>query len=143
MGLRRKSTVKSGSKVAPHDAGEQILPNRKRPSKSRLMPQVNLVDADLNALLNGSPLAAPPPSPAVEDPESAIQKVEQAKQQLGNLECEIISALFPLSGTPESFESLATRLGMSVKEVRDVADNALRGLRGTKGFPPRPSSAWN
>jgi len=104
---------------------------------------VSLIDSNLDQFLDPSSIAPPPPANASEDAESAFQKVEEAKQRLGNLECEIISALFPSSGEPESFESLALRLGMSIKEVREVADNALRGLRGTKGCPPRPSSVWN
>lgn len=143
MGLRRKSTVKSESRSAPHKAGEDQPPTRKSNPKSRSTPQVAVIDSELNALLDSSSILTPPPATDIEEAGSTVQKVEEAKQQLGNLECEIISALFPLSGTPESFDTLAGRLGMTVKEVKDVADNALRGLRGTKGFPPRTSSAWN
>jgi hypothetical protein len=73
----------------------------------------------------------------------ASERVEEAKEALGKLECEIVSALFPSSGLPLSFEEVAQRLGMTVKEVRDVADNALRGLRGTKSSRPRTSTVWN
>jgi hypothetical protein len=73
----------------------------------------------------------------------AAQRVEEAKEALGKLECEIVSALFPASGMPATVEEVAQRLGMTVKEVRDVADNALRGLRGTKSSRPRLSTVWN
>jgi len=75
--------------------------------------------------------------------QATAQRVEEAKEALGKLECEIVTALFPPTGLPESLEDVATRLGMTVKEVRDVADNALRGLRGTKSSRPRLSSVWN
>ncbi len=73
---------------------------------------------------------------------STARKVEEAKESLGSLESEVISALFPESGMPESFDEVAARLGMSPLEVKEIADNALRGLRGPKRTP-RTSSAWN
>jgi hypothetical protein len=78
-----------------------------------------------------------------EKAQATAERVEEAKDALGRLECEVVSALFPSSGLPESLEAVAARLGMTVKEVRDVADNALRGLRGTKSSRPRLSTVWN
>jgi DNA-directed RNA polymerase sigma subunit (sigma70/sigma32) len=84
------------------------------------------------------------PLAQVADPEAvAAQKVEEAKQSLGNLECEVISALFPATGSPQSFEEVAARLGMTIPEVKEIADNALRGLRGPKQQSGRMSTVWN
>jgi DNA-directed RNA polymerase sigma subunit (sigma70/sigma32) len=79
----------------------------------------------------------------IEKKEETCERVDEAKEGLGKLECEIISALFPQSGSPEPLEKIAERLGMTVKEVREVADNALRGLRGTKSSRHRLSTVWN
>jgi hypothetical protein len=123
--------------------GQSAASPLKRVAKPTKRIALSLADANLDQFLDPSAIVTPPLGNAAEEAETAFQKVEEAKQRLRNLECEIISALFPSTGDPESFESLAVRLGMSIKEVREVADNALRGLRGTKGSPPRPSSVWN
>jgi DNA-directed RNA polymerase sigma subunit (sigma70/sigma32) len=73
----------------------------------------------------------------------AVERVEEAKEALGRLEHEVISSLFPAKGLPQSEQEIATRLGMTLKEVREIADNALRGLRGTKSSKPRLSTVWN
>lgn len=143
MSLRRKSIGKSSSKRPPQTVGRTGSPSLQRGLKPTKRPSATIIDSNLDTFLDTSSLVSPPLSTGSESSESAFKKVEEAKQRLGNLECEIISALFPPTGDPESFESLAVRLGMSIKEVREVADNALRGLRGTKGAPPRPSSVWN
>lgn len=152
MSLRRKSMVKrSATKPSQEVADSNCSPVKKRPSTTKRNSQAGTVrfsvgDCAIDAFLNCSEGLQPIPAPDDGDSatqDSTTQKVEEAKQQLGKLECEIISALFPQTGSPESFDSLALRLGMSIKEVREVADNALRGLRGTKGQTPRPSSVWN
>lgn len=71
------------------------------------------------------------------------QRVDSAKEQLSLLEKEVISALFPLSGTPESHEAIADRLGLTLQEVKVLADNALRGLRSSKTRTARTSSILN
>jgi hypothetical protein len=143
MSLRRKSIGKSSSRKQPQTVGHRGSPSLQKGLKSVKRPSAAVIDSNLDAFLDTSSLVGPPLSTGPDGSESALKKVEEAKQRLGNLECEIISALFPQTGDPETFESLAVRLGMSIKEVREVADNALRGLRGTKGSPPRPSSVWN
>jgi hypothetical protein len=85
------------------------------------------------------------PAPVQETPNPGIlTKVDGAIKNLGKLEAEIIAALFPaLGASPESMESLAARLGMSLAEVQAIADSALRGLRGTRGGGSRISTVWN
>lgn len=74
----------------------------------------------------------------------AQEKVASALDGLGKLESEVLNALFPADGsTPESVESIAARLGMTLEEVQGLADNALRGLRGTRGAGTRISAVWN
>jgi|GEM_PF-3626656 len=93
--------------------------------------------------------AVAPESVVLESPESldpeviAALKVEEAKKCLGNLECEVLSALFPPCGLPQSVEEVAAKLGMNTQEVKDIVDNALRGLRGPKAVASRPSNVWN
>lgn len=141
MRLRRKSMIKSSTEKLPQDV-VALSPSPLKNQNKRIKPvRYSTSDPALEGFLNAAIIEPQDPPPQNED--SALQRVEEAKQGLGQLECEIISSLFPPSGTPESFESLAIRLGMSVKEVREVADNALRGLRGTKGMRARPSSIWN
>ncbi len=78
------------------------------------------------------------------DRDAAAAKLEKAIDSLGKLEAEVIAALFPTSSdNPETFESLAKRLGMTVEEVKSVADNALRGLRGSRRGALRVSTVWN
>jgi DNA-directed RNA polymerase sigma subunit (sigma70/sigma32) len=82
--------------------------------------------------------------PTNEADPSTQEKVECALQGLGKLESEVIGALFPTDGScPEPFESVATRLGMTIEEVKGIADNALRGLRGTRSAANRISTVWN
>jgi DNA-directed RNA polymerase sigma subunit (sigma70/sigma32) len=72
-----------------------------------------------------------------------VIKVEKAVNSLGQLESEVIAALFPADGRdPATFEMIAERLGMTMEEVKGIADNALRGLRGGRALA-RISNAWN
>jgi DNA-directed RNA polymerase sigma subunit (sigma70/sigma32) len=141
MCLRRKSMIKSSDQKLPRQVAEAQSSATPKKAKRSKPVAFSVGDSALNALLNLP--TDPPPITSAQAEESTARKVEQAKGQLGSLESEIISALFPAAGSPETFEALATRLGMSVKEVREVADSALRDLRGTRGRPPRPSSVWN
>jgi DNA-directed RNA polymerase sigma subunit (sigma70/sigma32) len=101
-----------------------------------------MTDLTLEQLLEIKPISVQEET-VVGKSEATSERVDEAKEGLGKLECEIISALFPASGSPEPLEKIAERLGMTVKEVREVADNALRGLRGTKSSRHRLSTVWN
>lgn len=140
MSLRRKTSARSINKQSPRPLN-RALPSRSNNSQSTSKtPQLATAESVVEFFL-----AAPAAAEVASGQQSANgtkEKVEQAKRSLGELECEVISALFPASGEPESMESIAIRLGMSVQEVRSLADSALRGLRGNKGLP-RPSSVWN
>ena len=141
MGLRRKSMTKSTTDQLPRKVAPAHSSNNSRQAKRVKPVPYSVSSAALDALFNL--LLSQVPSEPITSEQVTCNKIEEAKEQLGSLESEIISSLFPQTGTPESFESLATPLGMSIKEVRDVADNALRDLRGTRGLPSRPSSVWN
>jgi hypothetical protein len=141
MSPRRRSSVKISSDK-PDGAVVKALA---RASSSRAgKDKVARLTSPLSSLdiLLDSPMSLQPSDSSTNDA-ATVQKVEEAKNGLGRLESEVICALFPSSGIPESLESIAIRLGMSVKEVKSLADNALRSLRGTKGLPARPSSVWN
>lgn len=99
-------------------------------------------DLSLEEILRIEPLCLREEN-ALKKEEATAERIEEAKESLGRLESEIVSALFPRTGLPDSVEQIAARFGMTVKEVRDVADNALRGLRGTKSSRPRLSTVWN
>ena len=163
MSIRRRSSAKVSPLDTPHEAEQHSTSQRNKPKSSsaaRAKKQTALRSR------NGRPVAlkAPRPQPmtnlsleelleikppcirdatTLDTGQATAQRVDEAKEALGKLECEIVTALFPPTGLPESLEQVATRLGMTVKEVRDVADNALRGLRGTKSSRPRLSSVWN
>jgi DNA-directed RNA polymerase sigma subunit (sigma70/sigma32) len=100
-------------------------------------------DLTLEQLLEMEPPSVQEELSQEEREKVAVERVEEAKEALGRLENEIISSLFPPTGLPQSMEEIASRLGMTLKEVREVADNALRGLRGTKSSRPRLSTVWN
>jgi hypothetical protein len=159
MGLRRRSSLDAKLTDTPEDTPvETSAPSKKssaqltrakfkttpkRADQAHLRPaRLVCSDPDLEKLIT-----QPPPELVAANQKQiehdAAERVAEAKQRLGGLENEVISALFPNTGFPESFESIAARLGMTIKEVQEVADNALRGLRGVKGSPPRISSAWN
>jgi len=126
-------------------APASLRSSAQRSAAPRLSTPIPVVDAQLEELLQmGNQFIGPIGAPSSEEKEqAAAERVEEAKEALGKLECEVVSALFPKTGIPQSLEEVAERLGMTVKEVRDVADNALRGLRGTKSSRPRPSTVWN
>lgn len=144
MALRQKSLPKlSVSDPADPNREASAQPSRKKTKSSSRKAKVTLVPSDpkLKAILSDS--ASSHLTLQCSNAEVATaRKVEEAKQSLGSLESEVICALFPESGMPESFEEVAARLGMSPLEVKEIADNALRGLRGPKRAP-RTSSAWN
>ena len=145
MGLRHKSLSKVIEVDQQEDLGKNAAPSKrskatspKRSRKARVESPTPSLQAVLKEPSKSKRLAE------TADPEAiAAQKVEEAKQALGDLESEVISALFPATGLPQSFEEVATRLGMAVTEVKDIADNALRGLRGPKQQAPRISTVWN
>jgi DNA-directed RNA polymerase sigma subunit (sigma70/sigma32) len=77
-------------------------------------------------------------------PAEAPSRVEVAVRTLGQLESEVIAALFPPNGEPPAtLEEISKELGMTVGEVRNIADEALRGLRGVRSGAQRISKAWN
>ena len=133
----------SSAKASSHKASTQQLKAKPEKGTGSALPLSSpVVDPTLQQLLDfETPVA--PVCPKQLQEEAAAERIEEAKEALGKLEGEIISALFPTVGLPESLEVIASRLGMTVKEVRDVADNALRGLRGTKSSRPRLSTVWN
>lgn len=161
MSIRRRPAAKLSPLDTPHDVGRhpanshtnaggrkadktsaQSLPHNRRPvalQAPRPKPMTNLT---LEELLEIQPPCMKTVSAEVPD-KATSQRVEEAKEALGKLECEIVTALFPSTGLPASIEEVAMRLGMTEKEVREVADNALRGLRGTKSSRSRLSTVWN
>jgi DNA-directed RNA polymerase sigma subunit (sigma70/sigma32) len=163
MSIRRKSSANAsppdtphGVKVAPSPRSlRRPAPSKKNSSKAEKLRSTSartlklqaggskpLTDPTLEELLQIKPQCLRKDEELNKE-KVATQRVEEAKDALGRLECEIISALFPSSGLPASLEEVAQRLGMTVKEVRDIADDALRGLRGTKSSRPRISTVWN
>lgn len=144
MALRQKSLPKLSAPkpVEPNqdDSAASPLKARKAPRRNAKVRVVSS-DPNLKAILDDSRTSKVHVH-CSKSAATATRKVEEAKQSLGSLESEVISALFPASGMPESFEEVAARLGMSPVEVKDIADNALRGLRGPTRTP-RNSSAWN
>jgi hypothetical protein len=141
MGPRRKSSLKISSDKPTGEVVKAVARASSSRAKNDKVARLASPLTSLDLLLD-SPMSLQPSDSSTNDA-ATVQKVEEAKSGLGRLESEVISALFPSNGLPESFESIAIRLGMSVKEVKSIADNALRSLRGTKGLPARPSSVWN
>jgi hypothetical protein len=144
MALRQKSLPKLSAHepVEPSRKASGAQPRKNRKPSSR-KAKVTLVSSEpnLRAILEDTCSAKLTPRSSQSEA-AATLKVEEAKQSLGSLESAVISALFPASGMPESFDEVAARLGMSPLEVKEIADNALRGLRGPTRTP-RTSSAWN
>lgn len=164
MSIRRKSSANANppdtplgvktvssprpSRLQASARTNSVKPEKARPSSSRTLKLQaggarSLKDPSLEQLLQLKPECLRREEEELNKEQVAVQRVEEAKEALGKLECEIVSALFPASGLPASLEEVAQRLGMTVKEVRDVADDALRGLRGTKSSRPRISTVWN
>lgn len=143
MACRQKPLSKL-SEVTQQDNLSKAKSPRKRMGATSERAHRARVAAAVPALKAVAPESIAVEPPTVLDPEAiAAQKVEEAKKCLGNLECEVISALFPPCGLPQSVEDVAAKLGMNIQEVKDIADNALRGLRGPKTLAPRPSNVWN
>ncbi|MEY4701083.1 MAG: hypothetical protein RL326_1270 [Pseudomonadota bacterium] len=144
MALRQKSLPKLSAPepAEPSRKASSAQPRRIRKHSPR-KAKVTLVSSEptLKAIFEDTD-SARLRSRSSKSEAAATLKVEEAKQSLGSLESEVISALFPASGMPESFDEVAARLGMSPLEVKEIADNALRGLRGPTRTP-RTSSAWN
>lgn len=145
LGVSRSSPPESDEKTRIKKVRSQRF-KAQRPSPRTLKLEAGGANAFTDPTLQDL-LQIKPPSLANENEngksQATAERVEEAKEALGKLESEIVSALFPSTGLPASLEDVAQRLGMTVKEVRDVADNALRGLRGTKSSRPRLSTVWN
>lgn len=162
MGLRRKSLLKEESPKSEEKSSS--CQSFSSPTSCSTSPSDNESN---NSAIQGCSTATPSSSPSngttaskLKEPfykalqiaisadleslsQTTEQRVESAKETLSLLEKEVISALFPMSGQTESYEAIATRLGLTMKEVRDLADNALRGLRGSKSRGARISSILN
>jgi len=136
-----------------------MAPRKKKPLISDLDSRTILVNGEStnghtpNHKINGSGKLADfvvtngEASPFVSaDQSTTTDRIEAAISRLGTLEAEIIAALFPMSGTAETCEAIAQRLGMCAQEVQSIADSALRDLRGSRFTVRRPirtSSVWN
>jgi DNA-directed RNA polymerase sigma subunit (sigma70/sigma32) len=164
MSNRRKPPTKLSSMNGPDNATKRSSVSKKSvtPAAEKTKPRINSLsrsqsqtvkliapvmkpaqDLTLEQLLEMEPPSVQEELSQEEREKVAVERVEEAKEALGRLENEIISSLFPPTGLPQSMEEIASRLGMTLKEVREVADNALRGLRGTKSSRPRLSTVWN
>jgi len=155
MGLRQRSSLKS----LGDDDREENLKDKTRTAKPRgryplaetspLSVKILRKDPALSLLLE-EPLKIPAGTSTNSQTHSESQshretviKVEKAVNSLGQLESEVIAALFPVDGRdPATFEVIAEQLGMTTEEVKGIADNALRGLRGGRALS-RISNAWN
>jgi len=145
MALRNRSPLKrcSDGSAEKNDSSTSAARSKRRASLKRVAVKLVSSDPSLAKFLQATAPTADPKS-LERDREAAAAKVEKALDSLGKLEAEIIGALFPTSGAqPESLESLATRLGMTLDEVRNIADDALRGLRGSRLGALRVSTVWN
>ena len=149
MGLRRKSLLSNGSVETEQGSS---CSQKSSPSNTNREDNVSSDPGQTSPLQNCYSSLKEPFYRALSigvtaseefSTKTTDQRVEAAKEQLGQLECEVISSLFPLAGSPQSYETIATRLGMTVGEVKDIADNALRGLRGSRGQRNRTSSVLN
>jgi hypothetical protein len=137
----KKASAKRANKITPTSTHTPKKRKARAAGASMRLVQ-NSSAPSLEDLLSG-PAFCPEPTPEAADP-GLLAKVEGAVRGLGKLESEIIAALFPPIGcAPESMESLAKRLGMSLEEIKGIADGALRGLRGTRGSGNRMSTVWN
>ncbi len=146
MSLRNRASLKTTSEAAEKKSSRSAKSRTSRRSAvKRVAAQLVCSDPALAEFLT-SPQAPISKQVDAESNADAVtsQKVDTAIKTLGKLEAEVIEALFPTSGMePETFDDLATRLGMTVEEVKGVADNALRGLRGSRLGGLRISTVWN
>lgn len=145
MGLRQKSALK---KVLGHDVGNDTTvttaeETTTRPQSDAATARLVAGEQILSAIEQGSPVMNNSSSEQSTLEGSAAHRVENAMRALGKLENEVISALFPPTGSPKSFDEIASELGMTAKEVKEIADNALRGLRGPRRSTNRISTVWN
>ena len=102
------------------------------------------VDKQLEQFLDSTCDLDLPLAPSPDRPTEAPSRVEVAVRTLGELESEVIGALFPTNGEPPAtLEDISKELGMTVNEVQNIADEALRGLRGVRTSAQRVSKAWN
>jgi DNA-directed RNA polymerase sigma subunit (sigma70/sigma32) len=140
MAARRKTLLKRANEPETKEGKEAPLHSSPQKSKITLVANDPQLEAFLNVQLQ--PLA-PQPDKTADVPETTA-KVASAMESLGNLESAVIAALFPSDGSsPQSFDEVAAKLGMTVEEVKGLADNALRGLRGSKSPIHRLSTVWN
>ncbi len=146
MALRNRSTLKRCSEGVAEkpDNARSTQRAKRRAALNRVAVKLVSSDPALAQFLQPDLLSSSDPKSSNAAREVASAKVERAVSSLGKLEAEVIEALFPTSGAaPESFDSLASRLGMTVEQVKGVADNALRDLRGSRRSGLRLSPVWN
>jgi|DEB19_MinimDraft_3_1074340.scaffolds.fasta_scaffold51738_1 DNA-directed RNA polymerase sigma subunit (sigma70/sigma32) len=146
MGLRNRSSLKRCADGGADKTATEVASQRSKRRSALKQVAVHLVSSDpaLTAFLKSPDSSLSKGRSSDVEQEVTAVKVEKAISTLGKLEAEVIEALFPSSGaTPESFEDLARRLGMTTEEVKSIADNALRGLRGTRHAGARLSTVWN
>jgi hypothetical protein len=148
MGLRQRSPLKPiGGEGGKTSKRKRKVPQPRSsyplPESSRSSIKMIRKDPLLSVLLDEPPRETKGDANEIRGASETVVKVEKAVSSLGQLESEVISALFPADGSaPASFEVIAERLGMTPEEVQGIADNALRGLRGSRS-PGRISNAWN
>ncbi len=148
MGLRQRSSLKpvgQQENQKPDKKRKALQPRGRYPLSETPQSSIKILRKDpmLSLLLDSGPDGLRPVRDDGHAVSETVIKVEKAVCSLGQLESEVISALFPSDGSsPASFEVIAERLGMTPEEVKGIADNALRGLRGTRGNS-RISKAWN
>lgn len=147
MAARNRASLKTTTEEHSTKSSTRSKPSRasRRATLTRVAVEVATSDPSLTQFLK-SPFPHPASNSASENDAAATAsvKVEKAIKSLGKLEAEVIAALFPSTGSePESLDDLATRLGMTVDEVRAVADDALRDLRGSRAGVARISAIWN
>lgn len=149
MGLRqRKSQLRCQTSEGEQPKRKSSSQNSKktRTRSSKRNPNIKLVtvDKELEQFLNPSCDFDPSVTLAADSNEGSPSRVEAAVKTLGQLESEVIAALFPPSGEPPAtLEEISKDLGMTVAEVQNIADEALRGLRGLRTSSQRISKAWN
>jgi len=145
MALRNRSPLKrcSDGSAEKNNSSASTTRSKRRTSLKRVAVKLVSSDPALAQFLQATTPSQDEKS-LEKDRDAAAAKLEKAIDSLGKLEAEVIAALFPTSSdNPETFESLAKRLGMTVEEVKSVADNALRGLRGSRRGALRVSTVWN
>lgn len=92
------------------------------------------VDPPASLSVNQNPIDSAP---------TATKKMNSALTSLTVLEFEVVTALFPSNGLPETHDLIAKRFGLSLPEVKEIEANALRNLRGNRTNVKRNSAPWN